>query len=450
MKVWRPKGVQNSSLFMSSRPFSTTCFLAGVVCAYFLGETARAQDNYDGTPPPPSQQYAPPPADDPADQGGPDQSVSFQTFYNALGGEGTWIQTSDYGYVWQPQIQDPNWAPYTDGHWVYTDDGWTWVSDEPWGWATYHYGRWANLDGEGWCWVPGYTWAPAWVSWRYGDGYCGWAPLPPDSMIGIDYDGGETDLGLGFHIGGDCDGYYGIGAGWYTFLPIAYLGDPDYRGYYVNRYNNYRLINRTTNVTNLNLSRNAAGSRFAGVSLGGPSLMQVDAVSQTPIERDRLAFTDRMGGGTVSGHSLAIFAPQVDIGTLRASRPQALGQSLGHISVNHGTDISRPLSVSPRVIAASPTQRQIQQAYSAQAAAPVHAQVATTNNSAVRPVSPVPLTSMRPMVFPSTSYRGGTSYSHYPSSPSQGSPHQGGYGGGGGYHSGNAGAPGNGSGFQHH
>src|SRR5271170_1394963 len=120
------------------------------------------------------------------DDGG-GQGVSFQSFYDQLGNQGTWVQTDDYGYVFQPNVTDPQWAPYTDGHWVYTDVGWTWVSDEPWGWATYHYGRWANIDGTGWVWVPGYRWAPAWVSWRYGGGYCGWAPLPPETFMGAEY-----------------------------------------------------------------------------------------------------------------------------------------------------------------------------------------------------------------------------------------------------------------------
>jgi hypothetical protein len=31
----------------------------------------------------------------------------------------------------------------------------------------------------GWLWVPGYQWAPAWVSWRYGGDAVGWAPLAP-------------------------------------------------------------------------------------------------------------------------------------------------------------------------------------------------------------------------------------------------------------------------------
>jgi hypothetical protein len=35
----------------------------------------------------------------------------------------------------------------------------------------------------GWIWVPGDEWGPAWVDWRSGDDYVGWAPLPPDDLI---------------------------------------------------------------------------------------------------------------------------------------------------------------------------------------------------------------------------------------------------------------------------
>ncbi len=153
---------------------------------------------------------------------------------------------------------------------VYTDDGWTWVADpsEPWGWATYHYGRWTNLDGIGWVWVPGYTWAPAWVSWRYGGGYCGWAPLPPETTIGVDF-GGEDDNG--FHIGGDCDTAYDIGPGCYNFVPVIYLGASNYRPYYLNRYNNYIVINKTRNVTNIVVAGSNAPHHFGRVVVGGPS-----------------------------------------------------------------------------------------------------------------------------------------------------------------------------------
>src|SRR5580658_10161803 len=216
--------------------FPWKAFLILTACALALLATPlRGQDDNGSPPPPDNSAPAPDDANDANGAPAPGDSASFQTFYDSLGSQGTWIQSSDYGYVWQPEITDPDWAPYTEGHWVYTDDGWTWVSGEPWGWATYHYGRWVNLDGIGWCWVPGYTWAPAWVSWRYGDGYCGWAPLPPDSFVGIDYSDDGFAIGAGFHIGGDCDDFYGIGAGLYIFLPVIDLGYRNYHRYYRNR-----------------------------------------------------------------------------------------------------------------------------------------------------------------------------------------------------------------------
>src|SRR5260221_4079086 len=131
-----------------------------------------------------------------------DTSVSFQTFYDQLADQGTWVQTADYGYVFQPTVSDSNWRPYTYGHWVHTDAGMTWDSDEPFAWATYHYGRWVNLDGYGWVWVPGHTWAPAWVSWRDNDDYVGWAPLPPETAVRIDLFDPDVSIRFGFHIGG--------------------------------------------------------------------------------------------------------------------------------------------------------------------------------------------------------------------------------------------------------
>ena len=43
----------------------------------------------------------------------------------------------------------------------------------PWGWAAYHYGRWTYDPAYSWVWVPGYQWAPAWVTWRYSPEYIG-------------------------------------------------------------------------------------------------------------------------------------------------------------------------------------------------------------------------------------------------------------------------------------
>lgn len=104
-------------------------------------------------------------------------------FYEPLRSHGHWVEVRPYGRCWYPAYIANDWRPYTEGHWVWTDGGWYWESDEPWAWATYHYGRWVWDSYYGWVWVPDTEWAPAWVAWREGGGYIGWAPLPP----GCDY-----------------------------------------------------------------------------------------------------------------------------------------------------------------------------------------------------------------------------------------------------------------------
>jgi len=122
--------------------------------------------------------------------------VRIEEFFEGLAPHGEWSHRRPYGWVWSPRNVDPDWRPYTQGHWTYTDYGWTWVSHEPWGWATSHYGRWYYDPVYGWAWVPGTRWAPAWVAWRSGPDYIGWAPLPPQVpwRAGIGLDIGRVDL----------------------------------------------------------------------------------------------------------------------------------------------------------------------------------------------------------------------------------------------------------------
>ncbi|HVV48276.1 MAG TPA: DUF6600 domain-containing protein, partial [Polyangia bacterium] len=106
---------------------------------------------------------------------------AYTQFQSALAPYGAWDYDADYGYVWSPglAIVGAGFCPYaTHGRWVFSEYGWTWVSDWSWGWAPFHYGRWITRAGR-WSWVPGTMWGPAWVSWRSGGGYVGWAPLPP-------------------------------------------------------------------------------------------------------------------------------------------------------------------------------------------------------------------------------------------------------------------------------
>jgi hypothetical protein len=107
-----------------------------------------------------------------------------------------------------------------NGHWVYTDSGWYWHSDYGWGWAPFHYGRWYRHGTQGWVWVPGSAWGPAWVSWRYSEGYCGWAPLPPEAEfvagVGFAYHGARVAVGFDF----------GLTDSFYAFVPVVRFCDP--------------------------------------------------------------------------------------------------------------------------------------------------------------------------------------------------------------------------------
>jgi hypothetical protein len=145
----------------------------------------------------------------------PAQAQVSAEFQSALEPYGSWQPHPRFGEVWVPYDLPPDWRPYTYGHWVYTEEwGWYWVSDEEeadWGWVAFHYGRWAHDRRLGWFWVPGDEWGPAWVDWRRGDDYVGWAPLPPDEVI-YEYDNDPA---------------------YWVFLPPRYLVAPRFRTYFL-------------------------------------------------------------------------------------------------------------------------------------------------------------------------------------------------------------------------
>ena len=95
---------------------------------------------------------------------------------------GGWVEVRSRR-CWRPSHVEAGWRPYCNGEWVWTDCGWYFESDEPWAWACYHYGYWVDDDEYGWIWMPGVEWGPAWVTWREGDGYIGWAPMPPPGWV---------------------------------------------------------------------------------------------------------------------------------------------------------------------------------------------------------------------------------------------------------------------------
>ena len=206
------------------------------------------------------------------------ETGSYATFYRKLEPYGDWMETSDYGYVFQPRqaTQARDWRPYTNGHWVYTDAGWTWISDEKFGWATYHYGRWIRLRSVGWVWVPGEQWAPAWVSWRKGGDYVGWAPLPPEAQF-------DRQTG----IRNWADNYYDIGPEQYAFVPANEFGRKLTAREIVPTERNVTIINQT-------LERDQHRLQQFRHRRPGPELRRPARQSRQPIERYRLERTQNM------------------------------------------------------------------------------------------------------------------------------------------------------------
>ena len=172
----------------SKKHLLTKTGFAGALTLVLAGCTVNYQGTYvpPAEPPPPAVAYTPPapPPPPPAD---PTVVViqSPSDFYEPLSPYGEWVTVAGYGRCWRPYNVDNSWRPYCNGYWQRTDAGWFWVSSEPWAWATYHYGRWDWNVNFGWVWVPQTQWAPSWVAWREGNGYVGWAPLPPTATIAV-------------------------------------------------------------------------------------------------------------------------------------------------------------------------------------------------------------------------------------------------------------------------
>jgi hypothetical protein len=258
--------------------------------------------------------------------------VSIDFFYDNLTG-GNWIEVEGYGYGWQPDIavSDPNWRPYTDGYWAYTDYGWTWISYEDFGWACYHYGRWAYLADYGWVWFPGsdLDWGPAWVSWRVGDDYIGWAPLPPPGP-GIVYEGQP--------IGVRVDIEFDIGPEYYNFCDIRFIGEPVLRDRILPPVQNVTYITKTVNVTNITVQNNIVYNY-------GPNYDVVNAYSSRPIQRltiertsaANLAAAAKSGMLTkVQGNKLLVAAPPKIAKAPPTVKPPAVKAKVVQPKVEHG------------------------------------------------------------------------------------------------------------------
>ena len=251
------------------------------------------------------------------------ETASYNTFYTKLDPYGAWRETSDYGYVFQPNEAERsrNWRPYANGRWVYTDAGWTWYSEEPFGWATYHYGRWTRLRNIGWVWVPGDEWAPAWVSWRKSDDYVGWAPLPPEARF---------DRSRGIHNW--ADNYYDVGPDQYAFVPTNDFGDQRIERTIVPVERNVTIVNQTTNVTNITYNNTTIVNQ-------GPNYEELRQRTRQPIERLRLErrarFENQNPQTVVRGESIEMSAPAI-APAQQTGRPRAVKEKIAQTVVDRG------------------------------------------------------------------------------------------------------------------
>jgi hypothetical protein len=213
----------------------------------------------------------------------PQMGVSFQVFYDELLPYGDWIHDPVHGYVWVPYAES-GFQPYaSNGYWVMSTYGNTWVSNYDWGWAPFHYGRWYFDDYLGWAWVPGYEWGPAWVNWRTGGGYYGWAPLMP---------------GLNIHVAINIPSHY------YVFVPRRRLISRNIYNYYIPSRNIVRVYNQTTVINNTYVHNNRT-------YVSGPHRREIENVTRRSVPVYEVRNSNRPGRSSVGRNTLQVYQPNV-------------------------------------------------------------------------------------------------------------------------------------------
>ncbi len=207
--------------------------------------------------------------------------VSLQTFYDELSPYGTWINDPEFGYVWRPDVDQSEFRPYyTNGRWVMTEYGNTWVSNYDWGWAPFHYGRWTHNRFNNWVWIPDTVWGPAWVNWRSGGGYYGWAPMAP--RVGVHVNLGIVDF-------------------WWNFVP--------YNNIYVNTFPRYYSGRNRVYVQNTIIINNTY-VRNNRTYYTGPRVEDIRRHTNQRVTFYNINRSDRAGASRIDRNTVNVYAPR--------------------------------------------------------------------------------------------------------------------------------------------
>ena len=247
--------------------------------------------------------------------------VSFDLFYHELSPYGYWDRDVNYGDIWFPARVEPNFRPYgTNGYWTMTEYGNTWVSGYDWGWATFHYGRWVYTPYNGWGWIPGYEWGPAWVDWRSGGGYYGWAPMAPNINV---------------HVSA------GVPLDFWVFIPTRRIYERRMNRYW--SYGERNMYNRTTIVNNTYIVNN-------NYYYGGPGRRDIERNIGRPVEVRGIYAMDTRAPSRVDTRSVSIYQPnggregapsRVNVGRDGRSTDVRTGSSRSERVSTRGEEIGR-------------------------------------------------------------------------------------------------------------
>jgi hypothetical protein len=217
--------------------------------------------------------------------------VDTSYIYDYLTPYGMWLYQSPYGYVWIPDRVNYGWRPYTNGQWIWSDYGWTWVSSYRWGWIPFHYGRWGWDRQLGWFWVPDTIWGPAWVSWRRGDLYIGWAPLPPEARF---------IFGVGIN-----SLPYTLSNSYWVFVEYPYFLDARLYRYVLPMERNITIINYTMVQTDIVVWNNRIINR-------GIDIEYVSRAAKRRIYKHELSPLTRPGPSRLEGNRIEMYNPDLE------------------------------------------------------------------------------------------------------------------------------------------